>query len=95
MDKQIEEMAKVIRVNCGECYTCKYLNELHCADLLSAENLYNAGYRKIPENAVVLTEWEYEYFQKEIRYWQEQYHKESEKFIKFVGETFKEKQNED
>ena len=58
--KQIEEMAKIIRVNCGECNTCKYLDELHCADLLSAEELYNAGYRKIPENAVVLTREEYE-----------------------------------
>ena len=56
MDKQIEEIAEVIRVDCGECNTCKYLDELHCADLLSAEKLYNAGYRKIPENAVVLTE---------------------------------------
>lgn len=54
-DKQIEEMAEIIRVNCGECNTCKYLDELHCADLLSAEELYNAGYRKITENAVVLT----------------------------------------
>ena len=53
--KQIEEMARIILVNCGECYTCKYKDELHCADLLSAEELYNAGYRKIPEGAVVLT----------------------------------------
>lgn len=53
--KQIEEIAEIIRVNCGECNTCKYIDELHCADLLSAEELYNAGYRKIPENAVVLT----------------------------------------
>ena len=54
--KQIEEIARIILVNCGECYTCKYKDELHCADLLSAEELYNAGYRKIPENAVVLME---------------------------------------
>ena len=58
--KQIEEMAKVLAVNCGECYTCKYLDKLHCADLLSAEALYEAGYRKIPENAVVLTMEEYD-----------------------------------
>ena len=62
MDKQkrIEEIAEIIRVNCGECNTCKYKEELHCADILSAEELYNAGYRKIPENAVIVSKqvWE-------------------------------------
>ena len=57
--KQIEEMARVISVNCGECYTCKYQGDINCVDFLSAEELYNAGYRKIPENAVVLTREEY------------------------------------
>jgi hypothetical protein len=47
----IEEMAKAIVVNCGECYTCKYYDKLHCADLLSAEGLYNAGYRKESDTA--------------------------------------------
>lgn len=56
MDKQIEEMAKVIGVNCGECYTCKHRGAINCVDFLSAEELYNAGYRKIEEGAVVPTE---------------------------------------
>lgn len=47
----IEEIAKVLIVKCGECHTCKYLDELHCADLLSAEELYNAGYRKGSDTA--------------------------------------------
>ena len=55
--KQIEEMAKVLDGDCGECYTCKYFEHkgTNCTYLLGAEYLYNAGYRKIPENAVVLT----------------------------------------
>lgn len=57
--KQIEEMAKVISVNCGECYTCKYRGAINCVDFLSAEELYNAGYRKIPEGAVVVSRAEY------------------------------------
>ena len=57
--KQIEEMAKVLAVNCGECYTCKYHGDVNCIDFLGAEELYNAGYRKIPENAVVLKREEY------------------------------------
>lgn len=57
MDKQkkIEEMAKVIDGDCGECYTCKYFEYkgINCTYLLSAEYLYNAGYRKIQANEVI------------------------------------------
>ena len=57
MDKQkIEEMANDMGVSCGECYTCKYEGEVKCINFLCAEELYKAGYRKIPENAVVLTD---------------------------------------
>ena len=52
-------MAKILGVKCGECYTCQYADKRDgdgkCIDFLGAEELYNAGYRKIPENAVVLT----------------------------------------
>lgn len=60
--KIIEEMAKVLEGDCGECYTCKYFEHkgTNCTYLLGAEYLYNAGYRKIPENAVVLTREEFE-----------------------------------
>lgn len=54
-EKQIEEMAITMNINCGECYSCKYKDEIHCADFLSAEELYNVGYRKLPENSVVLS----------------------------------------
>ena len=50
--KQIEEMAKDIYW----CKSCDTSFEENCG--LLAYELYNAGYRKIPENAVVLTETE-------------------------------------
>jgi hypothetical protein len=37
-----------------------YCDEVDCCDECLARDLYNAGYRKIPENAVVLTREEYE-----------------------------------
>ena len=94
MDKQIEETAK----SCTNCIHYEICSLWTTTDLDKDEAYkYCFGHYKpkLPENAVVLTEWEYEYFQKEIRYWQEQYNKESEKFIKFIGETFKEKHDED
>ena len=66
--KQIEEMAKVVqRDTCGDrpCEECNYHGKMkilprYCGVYLIAEKLYNAGYRKIPEGAVVLTREEYE-----------------------------------
>lgn len=64
MDKQmIEEMAKLVQGDmCGDvpCEECNYHGKMkilprYCGVYLIAEKLYNAGYRKIPENAVVLT----------------------------------------
>ena len=63
MDKKmIKEMAKVMDIDCGECYTCEYYESkgINCTCLLQARELYNAGYRKIPENAVVLTREEHQ-----------------------------------
>ena len=48
--EQIEEIAKII----DEMY---WVYDTTAGDI--AEELYNAGYRKIPENAVVLTKEEY------------------------------------
>ena len=56
--KQIEEMAKTYcqnGFNCGEnCQTNG------CRVYEVCTELYNAGYRKIPEGAVILTKAEYE-----------------------------------
>ena len=68
MIKDIEEMTKVIAVNCGECYTCKYQGNINCVDFLAAEALYNAGYRKIPENAVLTREKETKLFNDYVEY---------------------------
>ena len=49
-EQQISEMAKIV----DEMY---WVYDTTAGDI--AEELYNAGYRKIPENAVVLTKEEY------------------------------------
>jgi hypothetical protein len=67
MDKQIEEMAKVIaKYISSRDFEVKFITNpdskafpfSHTAGV--AEDLYNAGYRKIPEGAVVLTGEEFE-----------------------------------
>ena len=66
--KQIEEMAKAIdgiwhtKNTCPFDTKCPYWGgkvRFTCNDCLRANVLIEAGYRKIPENAVVLTEKEY------------------------------------
>lgn len=72
--EQIKEMAKDIsyytNVDCAYnrtnfdnpdvCYDCKfYKYGKQCEKRMVATELYNAGYRKIPENAIVLTKEEY------------------------------------
>ena len=64
MDKQmIEEMAKEMCGGCieNELMTCSFSREeIPCEFAKSfAESLFNAGYRKIPEGAGVLTKEEY------------------------------------
>lgn len=62
--KQIEEMARTTcnynAKNFESCVECIKGGLLSCDRLVQAEKLYKAGYRKIPENAVVLTMEEYE-----------------------------------
>ena len=50
--KQIDEMARILTL-CprNTCVGCG----MECIDYRMAKTLYNAGYRKIPENAVCLT----------------------------------------
>ena len=64
--KQIEEMAKIIRsakIQCREnyCGECEYVNKSGsiCDSIFIADILFNGGYSKIPENAVVLTREEF------------------------------------
>lgn len=43
-DKAIEEMAKIMDIDCGECYTCEYYNNVlmicdRCARKEMAENI--------------------------------------------------------
>lgn len=65
-DKQqiIEEMVDAMVISCGECYSCPFSgktnNRVSCTDYLTAEALYYAGYRKVDENAVVLTREEFD-----------------------------------
>ena len=72
MDKQmIEEIAKIMFEKAFENYETSGSVEIdtevrrnfYSAFLVYCEALYNAGYRKIPEGAVVLTREEYEKFQ--------------------------------
>ena len=67
-EKQIEEIATMAVMACRrnpqahkvkECIECEFKNGM-CDSYRLAEALYNAGYRKIPEGAVVLTKEEYE-----------------------------------
>lgn len=66
-EEQIEEMTvEFAKINCNPkgCYNCNLCDEygsleLSCEDYLyyrtMAETFYNAGYRKIPEGAIILT----------------------------------------
>jgi hypothetical protein len=73
--KQIEEMAKLVQQDmCGDipCEECNYHGKMkilprYCGTYLIVEKLYRAGYRKIPENAVVLTREEYNELQKGVK----------------------------
>ena len=64
LQEQIAEMAVIGCVRnpqahtAGECAKCDF-KQGQCNAYKHAEALYNAGYRKIPENAVVLTKEEY------------------------------------
>ena len=62
-DKEmIEEMAKVNHEKCSFCDTCdncKYQWHEDCEKIKYATNIYNAGYRKLPKDSVVLSREEY------------------------------------
>ena len=64
--KQIEEMAniphKCIKSSCEDCIK----NDRKCTDYKQAEAIYNAGYRVVPDGAVILTPEERDEEMKEI-----------------------------
>ena len=64
--KEIEEMAnipnKCIKSSCEDCIK----NDRKCTDYKQAEALYNAGYRVVPDGAVILTPEERDEEMKEI-----------------------------
>ena len=74
--KQIEEMARICREHRNptaciypeseDCRTdCElYSPDISCRWIKTAKALFNAGYRKIPENSVVLTEKEYKRYER-------------------------------
>lgn len=62
IEKKIREMERIgSRRPCknDDCSICLAMNR-RCNDFLFAERLYNAGYRKVGENAVVLTREEFD-----------------------------------
>lgn len=93
-EKQIEEMAKIVLMNCGECDTCKFLgkatNNIDCIDFLLANELYEQGYRKIDKDSVVLSteelnEKQNEAWDRGIEYGKEKASKETaEKFLQLA-----------
>ena len=52
-EKQIEEMAKILASNCGDCSKCdcfhRDINGIDACYFKYAEMIYNAGYRKQSE----------------------------------------------
>lgn len=67
--EQIEEMAKLMCIdtsNRGECEKCSFTPHkvfgftYQCSKYDNAEAIYNAGYRKLPEDSVVLSKEAYE-----------------------------------
>ena len=102
MDKQmIEEMAKLVQGDmCGDvpCEECNYNGKMkilprYCGVYLIAEKLYNAGYREIPEGAVVMTREEKEklYYPDEVWQMVENARKETaKKFAEKLFEVFDE-----
>jgi hypothetical protein len=56
-EKQIEEMAKEC---CKDFYKCKPRYDLNCIIRQALEKALNQGYRKIPEDSVVLSREEFE-----------------------------------
>lgn len=56
INKEIEEILRILNEDCGECKTCGYCGLGYaCTDVANSIKLYNAGYRKIDKDSVVLS----------------------------------------
>ena len=88
--EQIEEMA-----NCDPCYErygeCPIKDKATCTSWTRAVNQYEQGYRKIPEDAVVLTKEEYEVLANQYKNLEIKYSNLSDnyKLCKDANETLK------
>lgn len=102
-EKQIEEMANIIckeTSNKGLCEKCGFKKHeqfgytYQCHKFDDAQALYNAGYRKIDEGSVVLTEEEFSEFRQTIINLSQEHTKKcdemNDKIIKARKETAKE-----
>ena len=60
--EQIEEMGQILckRSKDGICIVNKTLCDSICGWAIQADEIYNAGYRKLPEDSIVLSREEYE-----------------------------------
>lgn len=64
-DEMIEEMAKIIdksdeKCENADCFECEYVNTDRCVYIFGAIELYEAGYRKIANDEIVVKKREYE-----------------------------------
>ena len=96
-EKMIEEMTTFLKCCnhlCSECERAKQLSSVYgCIEFSISKTLYNAGYRKVPEGAVVLTKEECEHkvildedhFERALNYEREKVRKETAKEILNMG----------
>ena len=83
----IEEMAEILGYSCGS-KSMDDCNEFDDCDECRATDFYNAGYRKIPEGAVVLTRDEWEKYQITQRDWNAIYYDGIDKARKETAREF-------
>ena len=95
-EMQIEEMAQII---CGRskddiCLIDKTSCDSSCRWARNAEAIYNAGYRKLPEDSIVLSREESQALKKQIEYWEYETKVAREEIDNAGKETAKEILNE-
>ena len=79
--EQIEEIKQVLIKTCKRCRS----SEEDCMQSKYAEAIYNAGYKKLPEDAIILTKEEY------IDLSQNYVKEQKEQAVKEFAEKLKEK----
>ena len=76
--KMIEEMIEIIhreQINCikNGCKECEYYGYVHCVSSRKAEALYNAGYRKVGDDEIVIKQTDYVELNKDFYDWKKEY----------------------